>query len=93
MLVPLECFSPGVELRLTAVNSCKDVTEVIIERKSTTLGRVRKAAQGRKCDSNLSSTLADSDIQNLAHAFWLYEDRRTGMYSKALEAFEERQRC
>lgn len=52
---------------------------------------VRKAERERELDSNLSTTLEDWDVQNLAHAIWLYEeDGRIGFYTAVLEAFGTR---
>ena len=40
----------------------------------------RKVEMRRGLDNRLSSTLANSAVQNFAHAMWLYEDGRIGFY-------------
>ncbi|KAH9212833.1 hypothetical protein DL95DRAFT_463659 [Leptodontidium sp. 2 PMI_412] len=70
-----------------------EATRQMIAERRNYVELVRKAEKARQFDGNLSTTLGDSNVQNLAHAIWLYEDGRIGFYTKVLEAFEERQRC
>lgn len=46
---------------------------------------VREAEAARELDSCLSTVLGDSDVQNLAHAMWLYKGGRIGFYDRVLD--------
>jgi hypothetical protein len=67
-----------------------EATRQIIAKRRNYVKLVRKAEEAWQFNSNLSITLGDSDIQNLAHAIWLYKDGKIGFYTKVLEAFKER---
>lgn len=45
----------------------------------------RQAETTRGLDDRLSAILADSDVQNFAHAVWLFQDGRIGLYDRVLE--------
>lgn len=45
----------------------------------------RQAETTRGLENRLSTTLADSDVQNLAHAMWLFEGGRIGLYDRVVE--------
>lgn len=46
---------------------------------------VREAEVARGLDSCLSTVLRDPDVQNLAHAIWLYKGGRIGFYDRVLD--------
>jgi hypothetical protein len=60
-------------------------------RKYIKLAKRTKTARG--LDNYMSAILLEFNIQHFAHAIWLYEKGRIGIYGHVLDKLEENRNC